>query len=220
LAAHVWFYLHHYDKLALFLLLTIEESGIPVPVPGDVVMMYAGYRVNRGAMLWYEVLLVGVCAALIGSCILYNIGKRGGRPLLTRYGRYLHLTDARQERIERWLARYGGLAVFVGRLIPGMRCGSSFVAGTFGVPYPTFFVATAASAAVWWGSFIFIGSRAGTWVAPIVEAHPHTLLVFVGLATLSSLVPLYVRYRMDQEKSETQRPRLTEDQDARSALPS
>lgn len=218
MAAHVWFFLHHYDKLALFLLLTIEESGIPVPVPGDVVMMYAGYRVHQGLMLWYEVLLIGVCATLIGSCILYHVGKRGGRPLLTKYGRYLHLTSVRQERIERWLSRYGGFAVFLGRLIPGMRCGSSFMAGTFGVPYPSFFLGTAASATVWWGSFIFIGSRAGTWVAPIVEEHPRTLFVFLGMVVLSSLIPLYVRYRMDQEKDQLTASLVTEDRDARSAM--
>jgi membrane protein DedA with SNARE-associated domain len=202
IAEHVWYYLQHYDKLALLLLLAIEESGIPVPVPGDVVMMYAGFRVHRGLMVWYQVLLVGVLATLIGSCILYHIGRRGGRPLLKRYGRYLHLNDSRQQRIERWLDRYGGLAVFVGRLIPGLRCGSSFVAGTFGVPYPVFVVATAASATVWWGSFIFLGSRIGTWVAPIVEAHPKTLFVFLGMLVFSSLLPLYVRFRMEQERTD------------------
>ncbi|MGH2461182.1 MAG: DedA family protein [Chloroflexota bacterium] len=218
-AEQVWFFLHHYDKLALFVLLTVEESGIPVPVPGDVVMMYAGYRVHRGLMLWYEVLLLGVCATLIGSCILYHVGKRGGRPLLARYGRYLHLDNARQARIERWLTRYGGFAVFVGRLIPGMRCGSSFIAGTFGVPYPIFFVATAASATVWWGSFIFIGSRAGPWVAPIVERHPHTLFVFIGLLVLSSLVPLYVRFRMGQEKEAIKESQLSKDRQLHSVGP-
>jgi len=201
MAQHVWFWLHHYDKIALFLLLTVEESGIPVPVPGDVVMMFAGYRVHLGLMIWYQVLLIGICATLVGSCILYHVGKIGGRPLLRRYGRFLHLTESRQSRIEGWLDRYGGFAVFIGRLIPGFRCGSSFVAGTFRVPYATFFIATAASAAVWWGIFIFVGSHAGAWVAPIVEAHPHTLLVFLGFAILSALIPLYVRVQIDRKKA-------------------
>ncbi len=197
----IWFLLHHYDKLALFGLLTIEESGIPVPVPGDIVMMYAGYRVSRGEMIWYEALLCGVLATLVGSCILYNIGRRGGRPLLHRYGRYLHLTEVRQNRIEGWLNRFGGLAVFVGRLVPGMRCGSSFVAGTFGVPYPTFLVATAASATVWWGLFLYLGSRLGRFVAPVVEGNRYTGFIFFGLIVLASIVPAYIHFRMGQERS-------------------
>jgi membrane protein DedA with SNARE-associated domain len=197
----IWHLLHHHDLAALLGLLTVEESGVPVPVPGDVVMMYAGYRVHLGLLIWYQVLLCGVIATLVGSYILYNIGRRGGRPLLKKYGRFLHLTDARQERIERWLGQYGGLAVFAGRLIPGMRCGSSFVAGTFGIRVPTFVIATAASAVVWWSLFLYLGSQLGRRVAPVVERYPYSLLILVGFVLLFSLVPIYVRYRINREES-------------------
>ncbi len=198
---HIWYLLHHYDKFALFGLLSVEETGIPIPVPGDLVMMYAGFRVHRGLMLWYEALLCGVLATLVGSFILYNIGRRGGRPLLVKYGPYLHLTPTRQRRIESWLGRFGGFAVFAGRLIPGMRCGSSFMAGTFGVPYPAFLLGTVASALVWWGTFLFIGSRVGRWIAPVVEDHPYTAFVFLGMLVLMSLVPLYVHLRMSRARA-------------------
>jgi membrane protein DedA with SNARE-associated domain len=197
----VWHLLHHYDLAALLGLLTVEESGVPVPVPGDVVMMYAGYRVHLGLLIWYQALLCGVVATLLGSCILYNVGRRGGRPLLKKYGRFLHLDESRQERIERWLGRYGGLAVFAGRLIPGMRCGSSFVAGTFGVRFPMFVIATAASATVWWSIFLYLGSQLGRRFAPVVEGHPYSLFIFVGFVALMSLIPLYVRHRMAREES-------------------
>jgi membrane protein DedA with SNARE-associated domain len=202
LVEQIWHLLHHHDLVALLGLLTVEESGVPVPVPGDVVMMYAGYRVHLGLLIWYQALLCGVVATLLGSCILYNVGRRGGRPLLEKYGRFLHLSEGRQDRIERWLGRYGGLAVFAGRLIPGMRCGSSFVAGTFGVPFPTFVVATAASAAVWWSTFLYLGSQLGRRFAPAIESHPYSVFIIVGFVALFSLLPLYVRYRMGREEAE------------------
>jgi len=195
----IWFLLHHYDKAALFGLLTLEESGIPIPVPGDMLMMYAGFRVHRGLMLWYEALLCGIIATIVGSFILYHLGRRGGRPLLLKYGPYLHLTVERQARIERWLGRRGGLAVFAGRLIPGLRCGSSFVAGTFCVPYPTFLIATAASATVWWSIFLYLGSQLARWVGPLFDSHPYTIYFFLGLIVLSALVPLYAHIRMRRD---------------------
>lgn len=205
----IWFLLQHYDMAALFGLLTVEEAGVPIPIPGDIIMIYAGYRVHLGLMLWYEALLAGVLATLIGSCVLYHVGRRGGRPLLIRYGGYLHLDTKRQDRIERWLSRNGGLAVFLGRLIPGMRCGSSFVAGTFGVPYPTFVVATAASATVWWGTFLIIGSRLGALAAPLLARHHHAWLFLFAFVLLGAAVPLYVRFRMAQENDQlSKRPRL------------
>jgi membrane protein DedA with SNARE-associated domain len=152
-------------------------------------------------MIWWEALLCGVLATIIGSCILYNVGRRGGRPLLRRYGRYLHLTESRQFWLEGWLHRFGGLTVFVGRLIPGMRCGSSFVAGTFGVPYAPFLIGTTASAFVWWGVFLYLGAKLGRWVAPVFESHPYALYGFLGLIVMSSILPVYVHFRMSQERS-------------------
>lgn len=201
MAEQIWLLLQQYDKLALLVLLSIEESGIPIPIPGDIVMMYFGYRVHRGFDLWYHVLPCGILATLIGSCILYQIGRRGGRPLLKRYGRYLHLNEPRQRWIEQRLERYGAAAVFLGRLIPGMRCGSSFVAGTFGVSYPAFLAGTLASATVWWSLFLYLGARVGPHVAPYVEEHPQTLTIFIGFLVLTSLIPIYVRIRMGREQA-------------------
>lgn len=201
MVAQIWLLLQHYDTLALYVLLSIEESGIPIPVPGDIVMSFFGYRAQLGLTSWYAALLAGVAATQTGSCILYHIGRKGGRPLLRRYGRYLHLNEQRQTRIEGWLAKYGGFAVFFGRLVPGMRCGSSFVAGTFRVRYSSFFLGTLASATVWWSLFLYLGSRLGSWVAPVVQEHPHTVLVFLGFLVITSLLPVYVRYQMGREQA-------------------
>lgn len=200
----IWQFIVHHNALTLYALLSVEESGIPIPVPGDLVMMFAGYRVHAGFLQWYQALGAGVLATLTGSFILYHIGRQGGRPLLHRYGPYLHLTPSRQERIEHWLTRYGASAVFIGRLIPGMRCGSSFLAGTFEVAYPSFFVATAASAAVWWGAWIFIGSRVGRWVMPVLRERPFALAGFVVMVVFCSGLATYVHFRIAREKQQAQ----------------
>jgi siroheme synthase (precorrin-2 oxidase/ferrochelatase) len=109
------------------------------------------------------------------------------------------LASMLRARIERWLGQHGGLAVFAGRLIPGMRCGSSFVAGTFCVPYPTFVIATAASATVWWSIFLYLGSQLARWVGPLFDSHPYTIYFFLGLIVLSALVPLYAHIRMRRD---------------------
>jgi membrane protein DedA with SNARE-associated domain len=203
LAEHIWFLLHHHSLAAVFGLLTVEESGIPVPVPGDMVMMYLGYQVHRGLLIWWEALLSGVLATLVGSFILYQVGRRGGRPLLRKYGRYLHLDETRLKTVEGWLNRHGSVAVFGGRLIPGMRCASSFAAGTFGVPYPNFFVGTLGSAVVWWGLFLFLGNRLARWIGPAIESNRFAPFMFVGVILFSVLLPLYIRHRMSRERLES-----------------
>ena len=151
-----------YDDLTIFLWLFIEETGFPLPLPGDLAMLLAGYRVAQGMMnpLWALILLE--VATLLGGSILYWLGARGGRPLLQRYGRYVRLDRAKLERTEAWLQRRPGVAIAVGRVTPGLRNLTVLAAGVFAVPYRTFLPAFAL------GSFVYIlfFFGLGMWVGP------------------------------------------------------
>ena len=76
---------------ALFLFLLLEESGIPMPVPGDLVVLLAGVRVGQGQTPLLLALLVMQLGSLLGTSILYWVARRGGRPMLYRYGKFLRL---------------------------------------------------------------------------------------------------------------------------------
>ena len=91
-------FLTQHAALASFVILFLEDLGIPMPIPADVVIMYAGYRAHEQQIhpLWImALLLLAVCG---GSTILYAVVRSGGRPLVDRYGRYLHLNEARLAR--------------------------------------------------------------------------------------------------------------------------
>ena len=151
-----------YDDQAIFLWLLIEETGFPLPLPGDLAMLLAGYRVAQGKMdpIWALVLLEA--ATLLGGSVLYWLGARGGRPLLQRYGRYVRLDRAKLDRAEAWLQRRQTVAIAVGRVTPGLRNVTILAAGVFGVPYRTFLPAFAL------GSFVYIlvFFSLGMWVGP------------------------------------------------------
>ena len=67
-------------------------------------------------------------------CIGWGIGVYGGRPLLERHGRWLHLSPEKLDRAERWFERRGDWAVFLGRLTPVVRSFISIPAGVFRSP--------------------------------------------------------------------------------------
>src|SRR5262249_4413390 len=110
--------LDRYDDLMVFVLVFIEESGVPLPLPGDLVMVVAGLRVANGRMTLPLTMLLLESATLLGASLLYWLAARGGRPLLLRYGRYIHLEQDKIDRVERWVRRHGVLAVIAGRIIP------------------------------------------------------------------------------------------------------
>ena len=97
--ALLWF-LQEWGELAIFLIFLLEESGVPLPLPGDLALIWAGYRVAAGQSLFVVVLLAVELATLLGASALYWLARRGGRPLIVRYGRFLHLDEAKLRRAE------------------------------------------------------------------------------------------------------------------------
>src|SRR5688572_8243233 len=113
--------IEQYDDQVIFLLVLLEETGIPLPTPGDLVMLLAGTRAAQGQMHLLWVLFIIQAATMIGASILFWLAARGGRPLLYRYGRYVGLDRARLDQAEAFIARGPARAVFLGRLTPGLR---------------------------------------------------------------------------------------------------
>lgn len=190
-----------HDYLAMYLVLSVEEGGLPLPLPGDTIVAYAGYLTSMGRMVWWLVMVVAVGASLTGSLPLYWLARSKGRPALKKYGKYLHLTPSRERRIEGWLQRHGGVAVFVGRLVPGLRVGTTAIAGVFEIPFWVFVSYLTASAILWWGFWLWLGSVVGRRIAPLVELSPvHFVIGAAGIVIIAGGY-FYLRH-MAAEKPE------------------
>src|SRR6266498_3288645 len=107
-------FLQEWGEIAIFVIFLLEESGVPLPLPGDLALIWAGYHVASGQSLFVVVLFVVELATLIGASTLYWLGLHGGRPLIVRYGRFLHINESRLLGVERWLGQRALLAVFLG----------------------------------------------------------------------------------------------------------
>lgn len=185
-----------HEAIGLFLFLLIEEAGVPLLFPGDVLIIAAGARPARtleGALL---VLGAAVLASTAGSSFLYVLARRGGRPLLERYGRYLHVSEKRLATVERWAERHGAPAIVVGRLIPGLRTPTTVMAGIALIPYRTFLPATACAAVLWAAGYYAIGVFAeGPWHALLAFAAAHARLVAAIIVTAVAVGALTIAIR-------------------------
>src|SRR4051794_26201747 len=171
----------------VFVLVFIEETGVPLPLPGDLVMVVAGLRISDGRMSLPLTLLVLEGATLLGASLLYWMAARGGRPLLLRYGRYIHLNHQKLDQAERWVRRHSSLAVIVGRITPGLRIPTVLAAGAFGVPYRVFLPSLAVGSSL----YIVFWVSVGYFFGPQALALLHSIhlpirallsmILFVGL---------------------------------------
>jgi membrane protein DedA with SNARE-associated domain len=178
-----------------FALLYIEESGVPLPAPGDVFVMYVATRVPHHLGAWVLAWLGLVVAVTLGATNLYLISRRFGRRLVeSSFGEYIHLSPERIARADEWFKKYGVLAIIFGRHIPGFRIPITVASGTFAVPYRVFAPSVAVSTAIWAGVVLTIGINYGPWLETLLRAH--TQLYFIWGAFVVLLVTtLFVRQR-------------------------
>jgi membrane protein DedA with SNARE-associated domain len=112
---------------AIFLLMAL--SSICIPIPSQVVLLFAGYLAFQGKLNIIWVISSGVLGNLIGSIIAYYIGLKGARPLFLRYGKYVFVKEKELKWAENWFERFGHETVFFGRMVPLLRALISVPAG-------------------------------------------------------------------------------------------
>ena len=88
---------------AILALMTLESACIPIP--SEVIQLFAGYLVSIDRMTLFAAVSAGVLGNVLGSWIAWSVGYFGGRPFIERWGRYLHVTPARMPRAERLVRR-------------------------------------------------------------------------------------------------------------------
>jgi membrane protein DedA with SNARE-associated domain len=160
---------------AVFLLMAIDAV---FPAASELVMVYAGalasgafasqqvvlfgHEIESGLGAYVTMSLSGTLGYLVGAIVGWAIGLYGGRPLVDKRGRLLHLGPERFDRAERWFDRYDRWAVLLGRVTPVVRSFVSIPAGIFEMPLAPYTLFTLIGSALWAFAFAAIGYAVGS----------------------------------------------------------
>jgi len=141
--------------LGVVILMAIESACIPLP--SEIVMPFAGYLASIGKFSLVGAATMGAIGCNIGSTLAYVIAAKGGRRAIERWGTYIFIRPAELAQTERLFARYGAMAVFVGRLLPVVRTFISFPAGLARMPMLRFQVYTFLGSWPWCLALAYVG---------------------------------------------------------------
>ncbi|MBA2474853.1 MAG: DedA family protein [Actinobacteria bacterium] len=126
----------------------------------DVVLL--GERIGSGFGAFLAIVSAGTLGYTLGSLGGWALGIYGGRPLLERHGRWLHLGPAQLARAERWFDRFGDAAVLVGRITPVARSFISIPAGVFRYALGRYTLLTLIGSTLWCVALAGVGWALGT----------------------------------------------------------
>src|SRR6202162_6312399 len=198
------FVLQHQSS-GLFLVIFLEELGVPLPAPGDAAIAYGGYLTTTGAIPYPLAYLAVVSGAVLGSACNLTISRKYGRPFIQRFGRYIGVTEAKLARADRFFKRWGPWAIIVGRHIPGMRIVLSAVSGILEVPYRVFIPCVLVSATIWAAIFLELGRRLGPRVRELFTLFPAHLIPWLVLGLILLLIG-YLAYEHGFKPKEHRQP--------------
>ena len=179
------------------------ETFIPI-IPSEVIVPMAGWKVSQSAVdpsvvepltnapwSWLVVLIVATAGAVLGSLAGYLIGAWGGRPLLDRWGRYVHIYPDDLDRADAWFARYGDWAVLLGRLVPLVRALINYPAGVARMPIGRFLLFSALGSLPWNAALLLGGYALGANYERLYQAvRPFEYVIYV-IVVLGVLLLLY-----------------------------
>ncbi len=147
-------------------LAALIETIFP-PIPSEVVMPLAGYLASisgrgYGGMLF--VVLSATLGAILGAVLIYYISFKLGRFFVLKYGKYFFVTEEKISASERWFEKYGGKAIFFGRMAPGIRELISIPAGFSKMNFKRFMIYTSLGTFIWTLFLVSLGFFFGVYL--------------------------------------------------------
>jgi membrane protein DedA with SNARE-associated domain len=191
---------------AVFILMALDAV---LPAASEVVMVYGGAlasgalagsvvlfgeELDSGLPAYVAIALAGTVGYTIGSIAGWAIGCYGGRPLVERRGRWLHLDAAKLDRADRWFDHYGDAFVLFGRVVPVVRSFVAVPAGIGRIPLGRYTLLTLPGAAVWCFGLAGVGWALGANWERFHDAFRFADYAVVALVILAA-VALVLRRR-------------------------
>ncbi len=149
------FYFTRYGAVAIFVIVLLEYLNLP-GFPAGIIMPLAGIMAARGNIHFFWVMVITVSAGLLGSLLLYALGRKGGELFLNAYIRRFPKQKAALEKNLEWVRRKGCVGVFLGKLLPMIRTLVSIPAGVVKMNLGRYVLSSTCGIIIW--NFVFVGA--------------------------------------------------------------
>jgi membrane protein DedA with SNARE-associated domain len=191
---HVLGWISHYGYSAIFCLLMLGIVGLPVP--DETLLAFTGYLIFSHRFKLAPAFLTVLFGTMCGITLSFVLGRTFGLALIHRFGKYIHLTEARLEKAHAFFARAGHWSLTFGYFVPGVRHLTAYAAGISYVEPHIFALFAYTGAFLWACTFVSLGYFLGDrWETVSARIHHHLLIATLVAAGLIAIYLLWRKLR-------------------------
>ena len=194
-------FMNHFPYLGIFLLLILGEVGFPFPE--DATLILGGILTAHGVIKPLPAFLVVYLGLLITDFSLYVVGKKYGRSIVEHKRFHKIISPDKLSKLEEKFRKWGGLVVFLGRHIWGLRAQIFLVAGVMKMSAIKFLMADGIAAfftIALWGGIGYLGGNSLQVLRKDVTRIEHIGVVVLMLLLIGGII---FRYFMNNRRSKT-----------------
>jgi membrane protein DedA with SNARE-associated domain len=150
-------FITRYGYLAIFILVFLQEIGMPNPIPNELLLMFSGYLSFKGFLYLPFVILTIISADFIGTNILYIIFYNAGTYIMQKKPKWIPLSATMIDRLTRKISEGGQFTIFIFRVTPFTRGYTSVITGLLHIKPRVFLPIALISASAWATIYVVIG---------------------------------------------------------------
>jgi len=159
------------------------------PIPSEVIFPLVGFTVQSRGLGIENIIgmaTVGALGSTAGAVVIYFVSAKVGRAAIARFGKRVRISEQEIEKAERWFEKYGSIAVFTARMIPGIREIISIPAGIGQMNIAKFLGYTFVGSLLWCIILTFVGYYLGEAWSKFSEqaSSAYSIVSFIVIAAL------------------------------------
>ena len=199
----VVYYVTRYGYLAIFIMVFLQEIGMPNPVPNELLLIFSGYLSFKGLLYLPSVILTAIIADFIGTNILYFLFYSTGALIMQKKPNWIPLSARMIERLSTKISKGGQLSIFIFRLTPFTRGYTSVITGLLQIKPKVFLPIALISAISWATVYVVIGHFIGpSWnlFTKNIPSFKYIMVAVLGIILCMVLLVYWVRKREKRNK--------------------
>jgi len=187
------YYISKYGYLAILVLVFLQETGVPNPIPNELVLMFSGYLSFKGVLLFPVIILTAIAADFVGTSILYVVFFFSGSFIIKHLPRWFPVSKKVLDNMRVRLSGKGKWKIFLGRITPFIRGYTSVTAGLLHIKPKIFFPIAVGSAILWSSVCVLTGRLLGGYWS-LVDKNINNIKYGILAVVLTVIAILVLRY--------------------------